>query len=206
MATPRATRRIEFWFDFGSNYSYLAMMRIERLSASAGVQVELRPFLLGPIFKSFGWDTSPFVLQKLKGEYTWRDMERQCEKYGLKWQRPTMFPRRALLPARLAVIAAGEPWLFEFCRRIMQRNFGRDEDIDNVAVVAEVLQQLGQMPDLWIAMANSHQAKSLLRTQTEEAAQRGIFGAPTFFVHDEMYWGNDRLDDAIASITSPKPA
>ena len=200
MAAPR----IEFWFDFGSNYSYLAMMRIHALAAPAGVQVILRPFLLGPIFKSLGWETSPFVLQKLKGDYTWRDMERQCAKYGLAWQHPTTFPRRALLPARLAVVAASEPWLPEFCRRIMQANFAQDADIEDIAVVSTILTRLGQIPDLWIAMANSHQAKALLRAQTDEAAQRGIFGAPTFFVNGEMYWGNDRLDDAIASVVAAR--
>jgi 2-hydroxychromene-2-carboxylate isomerase len=110
---------MEFWFDFGSNYSYLAMMRIEAMAAEREVEVVLKPFLLGPIFKSFGWETSPFVLQVKKGEYTWRDMERQCEKYGLPWNKPTVFPRRALLPLRLAMAAEGQPWLAQFCRQIM---------------------------------------------------------------------------------------
>ncbi len=93
---------IELWFEFGSSYSYLSVMRIEQLAAGLGVTVQWRPFLLGPIFKSFGWSTSPFVVQTWKTEYVWRDMERECRKYGLAWTRPTAFPRTALLPARVA--------------------------------------------------------------------------------------------------------
>jgi len=89
---------IELWFEFGSSYSYLSVMRIEQLAAGLGVTVQWRPFLLGPIFKSFGWSTSPFVVQTWKTEYVWRDMERECRKYGLAWTRPTAFPRTALLP------------------------------------------------------------------------------------------------------------
>jgi 2-hydroxychromene-2-carboxylate isomerase len=98
---------IEFWFDFGSNYSYLSMMRIRRAVAAANLRVELKPFMLGPIFKSLGWETSPFVLQTLKGDYVWRDMRRQCVKYGLRWQRPSAFPRNTLLAARIALQGEG---------------------------------------------------------------------------------------------------
>ena len=89
---------IEFWFEFGSNYSYLSAMRIEEAAAQCGVVVRWRPFLLGPIFQSFGWSSSPFVLQKAKGAYVWKDMERQCDKYGIPWQMPSVFPRPATLP------------------------------------------------------------------------------------------------------------
>ncbi|MDM5181206.1 DsbA family protein, partial [Massilia sp. DJPM01] len=77
---PDNDPQLAFWFDFGSNYSYLSTMRIEALAAAQGVRVLWKPFLLGPVFKSFGWNTSPFVLQKEKGAYVWRDMQRQCDK------------------------------------------------------------------------------------------------------------------------------
>lgn len=189
---------LEFWFDFGSNYSYLAMMRIADLAESQGVRVELKPFLLGPIFKSLGWETSPFVLQKQKGEYTWRDMERQCAKYGVHWKRPTVFPRRALLPLRVAILGTGQSWQLEFCQRVMRLNFVEDRDIDNPISVAEILDSSGLPSADIIARANSEENKNILRRQSDEAAQRGVFGAPTFFVGGEMFWGNDRLDDALA--------
>ena len=191
-------KQLEFWFDFGSNYSYLAMMRIEALARHAGVEVALKPFLLGPIFKSFGWDTSPFVLQKLKGDYVWRDMQRQCDKYGLPWTRPTAFPRRALLSLRVALNGANQPWAWEFCKQIMHANFVDDREIDDPVVVADILTSLALPAGDLIAHAQSDGTKAALRQQSELAAQRGVFGAPTFFLGDEMFWGNDRLDDAIA--------
>jgi 2-hydroxychromene-2-carboxylate isomerase len=189
---------MEFWFDFGSNYSYLSVMRIEPLAAEHGVSIEWRPFLLGPIFKSLGWDTSPFVLQRAKGAYMWRDMERQCARYRLPWKQPTVFPRRALLPLRVALLGAEEPWIGAFCREIMLMNFRDDRDIDAPEPVADALAGLGLAAQEIIAQAQSEAHKTRLRTQTELAARRGIFGAPTFFVGEEMFWGNDRLEEALA--------
>lgn len=188
---------IEFWFEFGSNYSYLSVMRIQDAAARHGVTLVWKPFLLGPIFKSFGWDTSPFVLQKEKGEYMWNDMIRQCHKYGLPWTRPTTFPRPALLPMRVALFGAGQPWMNAYCKRIMRLNFAEDRDIHSSETVGEVLAQLN-LPALEIIEdAQSERNKLRLREQTEEAAAKGVFGAPTFFVRGEMFWGNDRLDDAL---------
>ncbi len=195
---------IEFWFDFGSNYSYLATMRIEEAAARAGVPVRWKPFLLGPIFRSLGWETSPFVLQKAKGEYMWKDMVRECRKLGVPWLRPTRFPRAAVLPLRVALVGAGQPWIGDYCRRVMSLNFAEDRDIDVPEVVEEVLTRLGLPAREIVDAARSEANKLALRAQTEEAAARGIFGAPTFFVGDEMFWGNDRLDDALAFAKEPR--
>jgi 2-hydroxychromene-2-carboxylate isomerase len=188
---------IDFWFDFGSNYSHLSMMRIDELALRHGTHVTLKPFLLGPIFKTLGWETSPFVLQAKKCEYTWRDMERQAVKFGLPWNKPSAFPRRALLPLRIAVLAHAQPWLGAFCRRMMHQNFVDDREIDDPMAVAEALMALGIDPAPWIAQAQSDDGKRALRNQGEEAVNLGIFGAPTFFVGNEMFWGNDRLEDAL---------
>jgi len=189
---------IEFWFDFGSNYSYLSMMRIAPLAAAAGVRVVLKPFLLGPIFKSLGWDNSPFVLQPLKGQYVWRDMERQCGKYGLRWQRPGVFPRNGLLAARVAIAGESAPWLPAFCEQVFIANFAEDREISDAAVLAAILDGLGADSAAILAQAHSDVVKAALRASTAEAQARGIFGAPMFFIGDEMFWGNDRLDDACA--------
>ena len=189
---------LEFWFDFGSNYSYLSTMRIEEAAARHGVPLRWRPFLLGPIFRTFGWETSPFVLQKAKGEYMWKDMVRECRKHGLPWVRPSRFPRAAVLPLRVALLGADQPWIGAWCRRMMSLNFAEDRDIDTPELVAEVLTQLGLPARETMAAAQSEANKLELRAQTGEAAARGIFGAPTFFAGDEMFWGNDRLDDALA--------
>ena len=189
---------IEFWFDFGSNYSYLSMLRIRRLAADAGVKVALKPFMLGPIFKALGWETSPFVLQTMKGNYVWRDMQRQCDKYGLRWQRPSVFPRNGLLAARIALQGDGEPWLVAFCEQVMQANFAHDREIGDETVLAAILDKLGVDGATVIAAAKTEAVRHALRERTANAQARGIFGAPMFFVGDEMFWGNDRLEDAIA--------
>jgi 2-hydroxychromene-2-carboxylate isomerase len=188
---------IEFWFDFGSNYSYLSMMRIRRLAAGAGVRVVLKPFLLGPIFKAQGWETSPFVLQEAKGRYVWRDMERQCLKYGLRWRRPSVFPRNGLLAARVALQGQGTDWEADFCEQVMLANFADDRDIGDEAVIAAILAGLGLDGGTIIAAARGDACKADLRARTAAAQARGIFGAPTFFAGDEMFWGNDRLEDAL---------
>lgn len=197
----RPAREIECWFDFASNYSYLSVMRIEPLARRAGLEVRWRPFLLGAIFKTFGWNTSPFVLQKEKGAYVWKDMVRQCRKYGLPWRQPSTFPRRSVLPARIALCAADESWVGEFCRRALQLNFAADGDIAEADNMAAILTELGLPAADILAASQSEANKLALRAQTDRAQALGIFGAPTFFVDGEMYWGNDRLDDALADAT-----
>jgi len=202
MPSPRpaakASSPLEFWLELGSNYSYLSVMRIEELARQHGVPIVWRPFLLGPIFKSFGWATSPFVLQKEKGAYTWRDMERQCQKYRLPWTRPSRFPRHTVLPTRVALLGAGDGWISAYCKRMMQLNFVEDRDIDTPELVNEVLEALDLPASDLLHAAQSDDNKLRLREQTDEAQRRGVFGAPTFFVGAEMFWGNDRLEDALA--------
>jgi 2-hydroxychromene-2-carboxylate isomerase len=192
------TRELEFWFEFGSNYSYLALMRVEELAASNGVTLRWRPFLLGPVFRQLGWSTSPFVLQEAKGRYMWRDMERQARKYGLPFVRPSVFPRKALLPMRVATLGAQEAWMGAFCRRVMHQNWVEDLDIDDPASVLRALDGLVAAPQAIVEAALLEPNKARLRASTEEAAARGVFGGPTMFAGDEMFWGNDRLEDAIA--------
>ncbi|WP_233855917.1 2-hydroxychromene-2-carboxylate isomerase [Paraburkholderia sp. HD33-4] len=188
---------IEFWFDFGSNYSYLSMMRIEALAAARNVTIVWRPFLLGPVFRQLGFDNSPFVLQKEKGAYVWKDMERQCRKYGIALTRPSTFPRAALLAMRVALLGANEPWIGAWSRKIMQLNFIDDRDIGSIDVVSDALDSIGLPVQSVIDAAQSDANKLRLREQTELAINKGIFGAPTFFVGGEMFWGNDRLEDAL---------
>ena len=195
--TGAALPEIEFWFEFASNYSYLSVMRISEEAQRCGVAVVWKPFLLGPIFRALGMDNSPFVLQKQKGAYMWHDMVRQCRKYGLQWIRPSVFPRPSLLPARIALFGATEPWIGAFCRRVMELNFVLDQDINQADRMAAILTGLDLPAHDILVQAQSEPVKTRLREQTEEAQSRGIFGAPTFLVGAEMFWGNDRLDDAL---------
>ena len=195
MTTDPST--IEFWFEFGSNYSYLSVMRIENAAREKAVPIIWKPFLLGPIFRAMGMANSPFVLQKEKGAYVWRDMERQCRKYGLQWRQPSTFPRLGVVPSRVALIGADQPWIGAFCRRVMELNFVLDQDINQTDRLAPILKELGLSAGTILDQAQAEPMKQRLRDQTEQARCRGIFGAPTFFVGTEMFWGNDRLDDAL---------
>lgn len=186
---------IACWFDFASNYSYLSVLRLARQKE---VSVHWKPFLLGPIFAAQGWDNSPFVLQPDKGDYVWQDMPRECAKYQLPWRRPSEFPRRSLLAARVALLGEHQPWMAEFCARVMLANFEHDEDIGSEAVIAAVLTSIGLDATALLAAAQSDDNKARLRARNDEARALRIFGAPTFFVGADMYWGNDRLADALA--------
>jgi 2-hydroxychromene-2-carboxylate isomerase len=188
---------LDIWFEFGSTYSYLSVMRIDDLAARHGVFVRWRPFMLGPIFKELGWQGSPFLEQKEKLAYMWKDMAQQSRKYELPWRQPSVFPRAAVLPLRVALVAADEAWVSEFCRAMMLKNFADDEDIASTDVVRGVLLALGLQADAIIENAQAEPNKLALRHQTERARALGIFGGPTFFAGDEMFWGNDRLEDAM---------
>jgi 2-hydroxychromene-2-carboxylate isomerase len=192
-----ALPEIEIWFDFGSNYSYLSVMRIEDAARRLGVAIAWRPFLLGPIFQALGMQNSPFVLQKEKGAYVWRDMVRQCRKYGLRWKQPTIFPRLGVLPSRIALLGANQPWIGDFCRRVMELNFALDQDINQPDLLTPILAELGLPAADILDQSRQETTKLHLREQTEQARTGGIFGAPTFFVGTEMFWGNDRMDDAL---------
>jgi 2-hydroxychromene-2-carboxylate isomerase len=189
---------IQFWFEFASTYSYPAAMRIESAAAARGIPVEWKPFLLGPIFRGQGWNDSPFNLYPAKGAYMWRDLSRQCEALALPWVRPSQFPRNGLLAARVACAFAAEPWLPDFVRAVYDANFARDQDISKPAVIARCLESAGQPPAAVLEAAGSEASKAKLRAQGEEAERLGIFGAPSFVVGSELFWGNDRLEAALS--------
>jgi 2-hydroxychromene-2-carboxylate isomerase len=196
MNTPSAPQ-LEFWFEFGSTYSYLSVMRIEDLARNLDVQIAWKPFLLGPIFKEFGWRSSPFTEQARKGDYMWRDVARRAHKYSLEFNKPAAFPRTAVLPMRVAVANANAPWIGVYCRAVMHQHFVQDLDINTEANVLRALHGLVARPESILLEAQSAINKPRLRIQTEIARDKGIFGAPTFFVGTEMFWGDDRLEDAM---------
>jgi 2-hydroxychromene-2-carboxylate isomerase len=188
---------IEMWFDFASPYSFLAIERVEAIAAAAAVRVVYRPFLLGPIFKARGWDNSPFRIFPDKGEYMMREVARLAEKYGVRYRRPTEFPRTSVLAARVALVGLEHAWGKEFCLGMFRANFVADLDIQDDGVVREQLLGLGQDPDGILAQARSDAGKQALRVQVERAQALGVFGAPTMFAGTEMFWGNDRVEDAV---------
>ncbi len=172
-------------------------MRIEELSSASGIEVEWRPFLLGPIFKSQGWETSPFNIYDAKGRYMWRDMARRSAGYGIAFRKPSEFPRNGVLASRIALAFGSHARRVEFSKLVFGANFSDDRDISDEPVVASLLKNMGEDPERIISFAQSEDNRGKLRSATDEAAGCGIFGAPSFLAGDELFWGDDRLEDAL---------
>lgn len=199
--------RLDFWFEFASTYSYPAALRIGPLAREASVEVRFRPFLLGPIFKAQGWNTSPFNLYLAKGRYMWRDLGRICAELDLPFRRPDPFPQMSVSAARLALVGLAEGWGEDFCRAVYRAEFGEGSRIDDPEVLARLLVALDVDPVAALAAAQSPEIKDRLRQQTEEAQRLDLFGAPSFVTaDDEVFWGNDRLDAALAWARRPPPS
>jgi 2-hydroxychromene-2-carboxylate isomerase len=189
---------LDFWFDFGSSYTYPAAMRLPALARAAGVEVRYRPFMLGAIFKAQGLTTSPFNVYAAKGRYMWRDLERICDGLGLPFVRPDPFPQNSLLAARVAVAGRGAPWLADFTSAVFRAEFSDGRQISDRAVIRDILERLGVAADPLFGPTDIVEIKSLLRSETEQAERLGIFGSPSFVTSDrELFWGNDRLEAAL---------
>lgn len=195
MTNPKLT----FWFDFASTYSYLAAMRIQALATGERVEIIWRPFLLGPIFKSQGFQTSPFNVFEAKGKHAWRDLERQANYYGLPaFTKPEPFPQNGLIAARIATHKSTEPWVVDFIKAIFSAQFTQSASITDELIIS-LLSDLDQDGEHLLNQAKTDQfVKDKLRQATEQAQALGLFGAPSFLTEDgELFWGNDRLEQAL---------
>ena len=189
---------LDFFYDLASTYSYLAAIRIGPLAQAAGVTVRWRPFLLGPIFKAQGYNTSPFNLHPLKGRNMVRDCERQCDELGVPFRLPSPFPAMSLLAGRVAHVGLAAGWGEDFSRAVYHAAFGEGLDISEPAVIAAIVGSLGHDAEAALARAQSAEIKTALRATTEDAERHGIFGAPSFIAAGELFWGNDRLEQALS--------
>ncbi|EQA54981.1 2-hydroxychromene-2-carboxylate isomerase [Leptospira kmetyi] len=193
-------QKIEFFFEFASTYSYLSVMRIEKRIQDLNVEIVWRPFLLGPIFKEQGWNDSPFNIYPSKGKYMWKDLTRRSRKYGIDFVVPTQFPRNGLLASRITVANADQPWISSFIRETFRANFAKDSDISDPEILISILNGLGLNGNEIVENSKKEEVKNLLRKQTERAMDLGIFGAPSFIVGNELFWGDDRLEDALEEL------
>ncbi|WP_342148816.1 2-hydroxychromene-2-carboxylate isomerase [Methylorubrum sp. SB2] len=199
---------LEFWYEFASTYSYLAAMRIEACAEAADVEIRWRPFLLGPIFAAHGWTNSPFVLYPAKGRNMWRDLDREAARHGLPpVTRPNPFPQNSLAATRAATYGADHDWLVPFSKAVFEASFSRGESIAEPASVARILDGLGLDGTAILKAASAESNKGRLKVAGEEARSRGIYGAPSFLAEDgELFWGNDRLEQALAWAAGDRPA
>lgn len=190
---------LDVWLEFASTYSYPAAMRVRALADTAGVMLRFRPFLLGPIFKAQGWDNSPFNIYETKGRYMWRDLERICADLGLPYRKPDTFPQAGLTAARVALVGLEDGWGEEFIRAVYRAQFAEGRLISDPAVIRELLVALRVEPKPVFDRSQSDAIKDRLRDQTQDAQRIGIFGAPSFVTaNGELFWGNDRLEQALA--------
>ncbi len=190
--------KLQFWFEFASTYSYPAVMRIDKAATARGVEIEWRPFLLGPLFHAQqGLKDSPFNAVPVKGSYMWRDMERTCEKHGLPFRRPHRFPQNGLMAARITLSLAQEA-RGNFVKAVFQANFVHDRDISDPQILHAAARRAGLDPLEVLAAMTSEPVKQQLKDETSRAADLGIFGAPSLVAQDgELFWGNDRIEDAL---------
>ena len=186
-------KSVEFYFDLGSPYSYLAYYRLLKMAEQQEIQIVYKPILLGGVFKATG-NRSPIEIP-VKGAFSILDMQRWAEYYHIPMQMNPHFPMNTLTLMR---ILTGVQLLHlekfeQVLKLLFDAMFGTPQNLNEPAVLAEVLKPSGFSVEDIMSMVQSEVVKQKLITETEQAIQRGIFGAPTFFVGDEMYWGQDRL-------------
>jgi len=185
---------IEFWFDLGSPAAYLAWKRLPKFVQTTGASVVHKPMLLGGVFKATG-NASPVTIPA-KGKWLLEDLARAARKDGVPLSYGPGFPINTLPLMRAAIgLQLRKPERFApFVDAMYDAMFGNPRDMRDEKVVAEVLTAAGFEPAQIMALAADPGVKQALIRNTEEAVARGVFGAPTFFVGGEMFWGQDRMD------------
>ena len=182
---------VELYFDFSSPYSYLASTRIEQLCERAGARLHWRPILLGPIFKKIG--KVPLLTRPVEGAYARVDLERWAAYLGVPLRFPPRFPVDSLAASRGYLFASRAGLGGPYCRRLLQASWAEGKDLGDREVLAELAAELGLDARALLESTLQQEVKQWLREETDLGERRGVFGAPTFFVGEERFHGNDRL-------------
>lgn len=196
--------QVEFYYDLVSPYSYLAYGQLGRICEENGASLVLRPMLLGAVHKEAGIQAP--IVTELKARYQARDIRRWAEYYGAALRFPDPFPFRTLKTMRAAMFLRERDELEEFTAAAFALYWEEDgapkgtDEADEDAPISAVARRIGADPEEVLGGAASPEAKQSLKEATSEALQRGVFGAPAFFVGEEMFWGNDRLHFVQAAL------
>jgi 2-hydroxychromene-2-carboxylate isomerase len=191
-----ATDQIDFWFTMGSTYSYLSVMRLRELEHFSAARFRWRPFHLLVILEET--KHVPFADKPAKSAYMWRDIERRAAMYGLPVSLPAPYPAKQSIMANLvAIVGMRQGWGVDFVCAACRRWFQFGQETGSEPNVSESLRDIGQEPRSVLALANATDATTALMAETYVAKKLGIFGSPTFVVRGELFWGDDRLEDAI---------
>lgn len=196
-----AAAQIDFWFTMGSTYSFLSVMRLGEIEKSSGVSFRWRPFHLLVILQEM--NHVPFADKPTKSAYMWRDIERRAAMYGIPARLPAPYPAKHSVVANLvAAVGMREGWGADFVRAAYRRWFQLGQETGSEPNLSDSLRDVGQEPERVLKLAAGDEAKALLSAETDAARALGIFGSPTFTVGRELFWGDDRLDDAIGWLRS----
>jgi 2-hydroxychromene-2-carboxylate isomerase len=189
---------LQFWFGYPSTYSYLSVARIDRLALPLGVIVDWQPFSLLPIFAAQGRERGPFVPYPDKMEYMWRDLERRAQLFGLEYKRPTLYPPNTRVTTRAGLVAAREGWCEAFTKAVFKLHWVKGINISTEENLNTAIISCGHDPARVLLEAATPAIEDMLTRQTERAKSLKLFGAPSFVVGNELFWGDDRLEEAIA--------
>lgn len=185
------SKTIEFFWDVGSPYTYMASTQIDELAKSWGAQLICRPFLLGGVFRDTG--NQPPANIKIKGKYMLNDLSLWAKHYQVPFHFPEFFPVNSLLPMRVATVLHGTAKESSYRHSIMNAYWVEGKDPSSPETIQSVLKSLDLNPKEILEMTQNPEIKQTLKNTTSEAVQRGAFGAPSFFIGEQMFWGNDRL-------------
>lgn len=192
---------IQFYFDFGSPPTYLASRMLPAIARDAGVAIDWRPVLLGGIFKSLG-NTSPMDISQ-KADWMRRDLQQWARKWNVPFEFNPFFPVNTLTLQRGAVAYQNSPLFDRYVRTVFSAMWEKPQNLNDPATLTTVLSDAGFDANDFLKMVASPEVKARLRTNTEDAISRGVFGCPSFFVGGEMFFGQDRLDfvsDALRDV------
>ena len=186
-------KTLEFYFDFGSPAAYLAHTQLPALAADTGASIVYKPFLLGGAFQATG--NRPPIEVPVKGAYVFMDFMRYARRYGVPLGRNSQFPFNtlALMRGAVGLQQRRDPRFGEYMQAMYQAIWVDDEPMNDPVTVGRVLARNGFDAAAFAALTQDPAVKDALKTETEAAVARGIFGAPTMFVGEEMFWGQDRL-------------
>lgn len=185
-------KTVEFFFDVGSPASYVAYKRLPAIAARTGATIDYQPFLLGGVFKATG-NHSPAEVPA-KGAWTTADLARFAARHGVPFARNPFFPINTLHLMRGAAGLQGDPRFMAYLDAVFDAMWQDPKNLGDLAEMPAVLARAGLGGDEFMALIGSEETKARLKSTTERAVARGAFGAPTFFVGGEMYFGQDRLD------------
>lgn len=186
------SKSLEFFFDFGSPTTYLAWTQLPKIAAAAGATIVWQPMLLGAVFKATG-NQSPVTIPA-KGRYMLQDMARFARRYGVAMTFNPHFPINTLTLMRGAAGYLDTPHFQTYVTAIFNALWVEQKNLGKPEVIAQVLSAAGLDPQEFEQLINTESVKERLKAITEQAIKRGAFGAPTFFVDNEMHFGQDRLD------------